>query len=280
MKKSWKRTIELITLFFFILTNVFPFAAEGHNTDIGAIIYGIDTWKQMEKHGKDNYNDLLSYYIVSDAVVFAVDYQAIGDKSAEKYDSLQKNIQNTSHSFILPDRLSFITTGGGSHRAYNHQGFYINYVEKQKYLNISEDVAQKREQRWKLGRDEVLIPAVAAAFGLERTDPRAELISVFAYYAHMIGDLAEGEQSSKAQMKDLSTYSGLLTTCINDIRNAASKCFQQSLILQSFYQSAESLSRTITKNNDNSLSYFEVKALLQRYVPLIIRELGVTTEGI
>ncbi|WP_300792468.1 hypothetical protein [uncultured Bacteroides sp.] len=276
-----RTTLLIFILLFSFLSGVYPFSAPRHNTDIGAILYGIDTWKDMQKHGQSNYNDLLSYYIVSDAVVFAVDYQAIGDNSSEKYESLKENIGKTSHPFSLPNKAEFITTGGGSHRAYNHQGFYFNYLANYEFMGISEEAAQKRQQRWELGRDKVLKPSVAAAFGLGFNDPRVELISVFAYYAHMIGDLAEGEQSSKEQMKELSTYSGLLSSFIKDINSAKSRCQQYpSNNIDLLIREAKILSKNITDYEDDSIAYYEVKSLLQRFTSQIIKDIGVSTEKI
>ena len=276
-----KKITLLIFVLFSFLSAGYPFSAPRHNADIGAILYGIDTWKDMQRHGQSNYNDILSYYIVSDAVVFAVDYQAIGDNSSEKYESLKENIGKTSHSFSLPDKSEFITTGGGSHRAYNHQGFYFNYLANFAFMGISEEVAQKRQQRWELGRDKVLKPSVAAAFGLGFDDPRVELISVFAYYAHMIGDLAEGEQSSKEQMKELSTYSGLLSSFIKDINTARKRCQQYpSHNIYLLIREARILSKNITDNEDDLISYYEIKSLLQRFTSRIIKDIGVSTEKI
>ena len=85
---------------------LFGFAASAHNTDIGYILYGYSTWEEMQKAPN---NVQLSYFIVSDAAVFAIDYQAIGDNGSDKYNELQQNINKTSKSFKLPDISSFIT---------------------------------------------------------------------------------------------------------------------------------------------------------------------------
>ena len=267
---------------------LFGFAASAHNTDIGYILYGYSTWEEMQKAPN---NVQLSYFIVSDAAVFAIDYQAIGDNGSDKYNELQQNINKTSKSFKLPDISSFITIGGGSHRAYNHQGFYYNYLNAAKYTNNSEEDALKRNERWDLGKNKILIPSIECACNLNQKDPRAELIALFVYYTHMIGDLAEGKPSSISQMKDISSYYRLLSSFISDLETASRKCSQyKSYSCNQLIIESRMLKRIITNNSGTSdpnrqdygadwSSYIKVRELFRKYFPLIINEIGVVMEA-
>ena len=252
-------------------------AANGndHNTDVGAVLYGVGSWKEMKK--KDE-KTLTSYYIMSDATYFAIDYP-VGHRDDE-YSQLQDNINRTDNEFVLPNlRELSVSTWGGNHRIYNHQGFYFNYEEAQGAgrLAVAFDVAEKRNERWLAGRDEVLIPAAAAAFGLQRNDPKAEIIALFAYYAHMIGDTFEGKTSD---MQAIGNFRGLLIEFEKECELAFRKGnLRQPASLTGLFNALER-HRLIISKLSSYANYSEIKNIFMSYVPSIIHDMGVSVTDI
>ena len=274
-------TIFSICLFFIITSHEFALSAipkngnsESHNNDIGQCIYGIDSWNEMKKQPN---HVKYSFYIVSDAVAIAVDFRGGQNTNTRKYNYLQENIWKTSSPFSLPEISSFERIPGrvGDHRDYNHQGFYAEYSSSD-YEN-----ADFKKRRWELGRDQLLIPAVASAFGLNVSDPKAELIALFAYYTHMLGDVFEGVEASKNQMRGISDYYSLLCSFTKESKVAYDKCGgKNSSTFYSFMKNIEGLKRTITGNNASCIqAYNLIKHSYKTYIPQILRGLGVETRN-
>ena len=214
MFKSFFKVFSFLSLFLCFYCPLFAKSSEGHNKDLGYIIYEIIEYNKFETEASKD--ELLSYWIVSDATSFAIDENGMG-KTKYKYQSLQDNLKSTTKgkSLILPPYSEFISTGGGNHRAYNHQGFYWDYRDK--YDNNGEN---KYLERWILGRDKILIPSTAVAFNLSIESPEAEAISVVAYYCHILGDLIEGKAD---QMGAISTYYYMLLQLESDLKDALIK---------------------------------------------------------
>ena len=246
-----------------------------HNTDIGAVLYGIGSWKEM---AKQDTNTLLSYYIMSDACYFAVDYP-VGNRDY-LYQDLQNNINQTKHKFVLPDiRTLYVSVWGGKHRIYNHQGFYFNYEEAQQSGNLKIDMplATYREKRWMIGRDQVLIPAAASAFGLSKEDPRAEVVALFAYYAHMLGDTFEGDTSEMQTIKDMRGLISELEREVNVVFNER-KISKPSSITS--MQSELNKARKRCSELSCYSNYIDIKNILFIFVPRVLHEMGINVNNI
>ena len=270
----------LLVIFVLIPAYSLPSMARGandndHNTDIGAIIYKAPNWKEMKK--KDQ-NTLLSYYILSDAAYFAIDYP-VGRRD-DVYPELQDNINRTRNKFVLPPlQILYFSTWGGKHRMYNHQGFYFNYEEAQKTGKLKTDAqtASSRMNRWLIGRDQVLIPAAASAFGLALNNPKSEIIALFAYYAHMIGDVFHGDTKDMSKIK---SFRGLCAEFERECDFAFSKGnTTKPNSLQYLY---EELREKRENMDDSSLYpvYLDIKNIMGIYIPQIIQEMGINVNNI
>ena len=177
-----------------------------HNGHIGYTIFGYPEWKVMDNPNL-NERTRLAFYVVSDATYFAIDYSGKEDINANKYDQLKINteslVKKYNKEFLeIPNYSyieSFIATGGGNHRAYNHQGFKYEYNDEEK------------DKRWSLGRDKVLIPAVKVAFDTD-DEFLVTFVSLTLYYTHLFADLLKGNTS---QLKDISDPIRMLKEYIN-----------------------------------------------------------------
>lgn len=272
------RKLLLIFLLLYILTaSLFCKDSTGHNADILEIIYGFSDYnKFIEEYGSES-DIVLSYWIVSDSAAFAIDEQGMG-KNEDKYASLQKNVatSKTGASLILPSYSKFPSIGGGSHRAYNHQGFYWNYDERTDLEGVN-----KYLERWLLGRDKILIPCVATAFGLSIGDAKAEVIAVIVYYSHMIGDLLEGTERSVQQMTNITSYYYLMMNLESDLQIALEKCegdalqfFNDLKMNNQFYQCRLS----IRSCRSRSTAFFIAKRfLMEKISPIILKLLSINS---
>lgn len=251
--------------------------SNGHNADILEIIYGYTDYdKFINEYGTDS-DIVLSYWIASDSAAFAIDEQGMG-KTEDKYNSLQANVSasKTGASLILPFYSQFPSTGGGSHRAYNHQGFYWNYDER-----TDTEGGNKYLERWMLGRDEILIPCIATAFGLSVGDAKAEAIAVIVYYSHMIGDLFEGTERSVQQMTNITSYYYLMMNLESDLQVALWKCGGEALqyfnnlkMNDQFYHCRLSLRSCRSR----STAFFIAKRFLREKIsPIILRLLSISS---
>ena len=101
----------------------------GHSEDIAYIIYGYEDVKTLEK--KASSDELLSFRIVSYATAFAIDERGNGRTSNTYKSFLGLTLTTkTGKTLALPSYSYFPSIGMGTHRAYNHQGFYWDYRDK------------------------------------------------------------------------------------------------------------------------------------------------------
>lgn len=265
-----------IILIFISTPALFAFGQSVHRLDILASVYGYDLWE------KDNWDDIPkdvqeSYEILSYAATYAIDYNGTRQSNQPNYKKLQENINKTSHPFVLPNISEFTSLGQGTHRAYNHQGFYYQYEERTVTIWENEESIEenKYRRRWLLGRDELLIPATAAAFGLDLNDPRAEVIAIFAYYSHMIGDVAAGEESSIKQMGKLSEFFSLLQELKRESKIAMDRTGRTSQNFDNMYIDVDYVSTiAITQFSDPTESYRYIRSrFMEKYFPKIIEDL-------
>ena len=201
----FRRLILIISYLFLFLFPLFAKGKFGHGNDILNVLYGYADESVLETIGSEK--EKQAYYIVRDAVAFAIDEQGMGrEQTINDYNRLKERIGKTSvgASVKLPDYSEFPSLGGGLHRAYNHQGFYYRY-EDDKYL-----------ERWELGRDRILIPSVSAAFDIPLGDYRAEAMAIILYYIHMVGDLYEGTDRSVNQLGPIKNNYYLLSKLQSD----------------------------------------------------------------
>ena len=231
-------------LLFSCLFAVFGHTATIHNQDVCLALLGY-SYKQDFNKVTDK-NTRLIFNVIADALTLAVDYQAIkktdvnnttyselekqdaadddiintNTRGSEKYNDIKRNLmqlgQTNLSGYGIPNlnaASGFFSLGVGKHRFYNHQGFYAD--ENGRYGDN-----EKRIQRWTAGK-KLLIGCIRAA--LSCTPQTAEVIAVIAYYAHMVGDLAEGAQSSMEQMKPIDTIQGLVTQLFLDLDKALKK---------------------------------------------------------
>ena len=268
-------------LFFIIVIfisshDLYAFGKSVHRLDILASVYGYDLWE------KDNWDDIPkdvqnSYEILSEAATYAIDYNGTRQSNQPSYKKLQENINKTSHPFILPDISEFTSLGQGTHRAYNHQGFYYQYEERStiSWENGESIEENKYRKRWILGRDKLLIPATAAAFGLDLNDPRAEVIAIFAYYSHMLGDVAAGEESSIKQMGKLSEFFSLLQELKRESKLAIDRTGYTSQNFNNMYINIDHVSTlAITQFSDPVAAYRYIRSrFMILYFPKIIGDL-------
>ena len=101
----------------------------GHSEDIAYIIYSYEDVKTHEK--KASSDELLSFRIVSYATAFAIDERGNG-RTSNTYKSFLGLVSTTKKgkTLALPSYSYFPSIGMGTHRAYNHQGFYWDYRDK------------------------------------------------------------------------------------------------------------------------------------------------------
>ena len=186
---------------------LFAFPQTVHNVDVGYVVFGIPTWEIMRQQ---NESLKKAYYALSNAASIAIDYNGSTGQSSTLV-NLKSNLQDLGiDTDWMPNQDDFVKLGGGKHRAYNHQGFGDRYYQ---------DAAKAK--RWKLGRDEILIPTVQKTLNVDIT--AAKLISLQIYYSHTFGDLVEGQLSSIRQMVDLSSPSKLANTMIDDLEDIITK---------------------------------------------------------
>ena len=178
-----------------------------HNGHIGYTIFGYSSWEEMDKNVLDEHT-LKAFYVVSDATYFAIDFSGKDNISEGRYAELKLNTEKLVTEYntefcsmpVYPDIKDFIKTGGGNHRAYNHQGFHHQYENAE------------MNQRWALGRDKILIPAVKVAFDTNDNFVYT-FISLTLYYTHLFGDLLKGNAQ---QLNALSQPSEMLKSYIID----------------------------------------------------------------
>lgn len=171
-----------------------------HNKDICKIFYQELSYKKIGI-GFD------SYCLLTDALIISIDHSNPA-RDQDLFSALERRlvISNTGNNVQLPSFNSLVSLGAGTHRYYNHQGFFFEEQD-----NV------KRRKRWLIGRDEILIPSVAAAFNLSVNDQKAVMISCIAYYIHMIGDVQKGSLKSMCQ---LGNYESLLCDFSNSLEIA------------------------------------------------------------
>lgn len=226
----------------------FSLGTEGHSDDMAYIFYEYDSVSDLSKNAPAD--EKLSFEIMSSGVAFAIDEQGMG-KSVALYRKFEENISSTKQgkNYTLPAYSEFPSLGGGRHRAYNHQGYYWDYRDKyidsdgksvstekvREASNYDTNVAtdgwtNKYLERWIMGREKILKPAVASAFNLEVEDYRIEPIAIMFYYAHMLGDLYEGARASINQMGDITTNYYLIMQMKSDLedslRSSSSEVYQ------------------------------------------------------
>lgn len=160
---------------------------DDHNRHIGHVLFGYPDYDSMEDQLENSRETLLAFYIISDAVCIAVDFSKRENNTRKKYDELVKNLKekNNGISVPIPGYNEFGSLGAGTHRRYNHQGFYYEYEDD-----------PKKNERWKLGRDKLLIPSTRVAFGYEKDEKEVQLIACIAYYTHLFADMIKGETES------------------------------------------------------------------------------------
>lgn len=278
-----KKLLFFLILFFSFIC--FAKNVEGHNADILYIIYGSPNYNSFEK--KSSPDVRLSYWIVSDASAFAIDEQGMG-KNREKYKNLQENVQKTrtGANYVFPTSSEFPSIGGGSHRAYNHQGFYYDYRERA-VENDDGIVTNKYLDRWELGRDEILIPAVAAAFGIEMNDQekvKAEAIAIIVYYSHILGDLYEGSEKSVKQLGYVSKYYFMLMELESNLYDCLHRMGGEAFTyLESLRTSDQfvKIRRSVRNCRSRSSAYYFTRDFMHREMTVIIEKiLGSTIDNL
>ena len=227
----------------------------GHNKDICKIFYQEKSYKRIGI-------GIESYYLLTDALVIAIDHSNPAHHK-KLFSELEKRLNNskTGSNVQLPSFYALKSLGAGTHRYYNHQGFFFEEPDN-----------EMRRERWLIGRDEILIPSTAVAFNLAVNDPKAELIACIAYYIHMIGDIQEGSLKS---MHRLDNYRKLLCSFSNDLETAEvynagekAKAFASKIKTVSTEESWVSL--TVEKPNYANLF---LKRYLRNNVPEVLKEL-------
>ena len=265
----FKKTTFLILFLILFIFSLFAKDSAGHNEDIGYIIYGFSEYDNFfSKASKD---ELMSYWIVSDATAFAIDEQGMG-KTKEKYDALQNNIKTTrkGKTLILPPYSDFPSTGGGNHRAYNHLGFYWDYRDRE----VEQDGKTKNPylDRWIMGRDKILIPSVAVAFDLNIDAPEAEAIAVIAYYCHMLGDEYQGKTS---QMTTMPSFYFMLSQLKTDLMIALKKTgritfFYNEPIMNDKFKKIQ---YSVRSCKSKETAFFRSREFMRIEMPIIIEKL-------
>lgn len=227
----------------------------GHNKDICEIFYQEKSYKRIGI-------GIESYYLLTDALVIAIDHSNPAHHK-KLFSELEKRLSNSKmgNNVHLPSFSALKSLGAGTHRYYNHQGFFFE-----------DPFNEMRKERWLIGRDEILIPSTAAAFNLTINDPKAGIIACIAYYIHMIGDIQEGSLKS---MYQLGNYQKLLRKFSNDLETAGvynagekMKAFASKIKTVSTGESWVSL--TVEKPN---LANFFLKRYLRNNVPEVLKEL-------
>lgn len=238
----------------------------GHGNDILYVLYGYQDENELESRGTDK--EKMGYYIVRDALAFAIDEQGMG-KTENEWRQLKEKVSKTEmgSKINLPSYSEFPSLGGGSHRAYNHQGFYFDYRdEEDKYL-----------KRWELGRDKILIPCVSAAFDIPLGDYRAEALSIIFYYIHMLGDLYEGTDRSVSQLFPIATHWFLLSGIQSDeehiLNNNYGKprnIFMDEMMYNSFVKIKRSVSHARSRKSAFDLTVLFFKNELRYFINSLI----------
>ena len=119
----------MVLIVIFLPSDVFAKGMWGHSEDIAYIIYGYEDVKTLEK--KASSVELMSFRIVSYATAFAIDERGNG-RTSNTYKSFLglASTTKTGKTLALPSYSYFPSIGMGTHRAYNHQGFYWDYRDK------------------------------------------------------------------------------------------------------------------------------------------------------
>ncbi len=227
----------------------------GHNKDICEIFYQEKSYKRIGI-------GIESYYLLTDALVIAIDHSnPAHDKKI--FSELEKRLGNSKSGgdIQLPSFKSLKSLGAGTHRYYNHQGFFFE-----------DPFNEMRKERWLIGRDEILIPSTAAAFNLTVNDPKARIIACIAYYIHMIGDIQEGNLKS---MNQLDNYRKLLCSFGDGLETAGAytagektEAFTSKIKIVSTGESWASLA-----NEKPHRANFYLKRYLRNNVPEVLKEL-------
>ena len=118
-----------ISEYILMFSDVFAKGMWGHSEDIAYIIYGYENVKTLEK--KASSYELLSFRIVSYATAFAIDERENG-RTSNTYEAFLglASTTKTGKTLALPSYSYFPSISMGTHRAYNHQGFYWDYRDK------------------------------------------------------------------------------------------------------------------------------------------------------
>ena len=230
-----------ILIFSIIIAVVFGFfplyslPSNLHNQQIGDAIFRIATWAEMSRKSD---SVKIKYYIATNAASIAID----GKLNA--YSNLIENVSKLNPSIAdkLPDLKDLKQLSGGSHRFYNHQGYYNDYG-----LDVN------RTKIWVTNRDNILRPSVAAIYGIHENSGLTDIFSSQIYYTHLFGDLQEGKIRSINQMTgssyngikyDLRTPAGIITAYTSDGSMSSSKLStKQQLIQRKYDVDFESLKR-------------------------------------
>ena len=237
--------------------------SKGHNTDIGSVIYEYDSWSRISKNATKGMK--LSYYILTNALMISIDHSS-PQKDNHTYSQLQINTYRANPSIVItfPDLKTLGSFGGGTHRKYCHQGFY------------PENINGYRKEIWELRRNNILIPAVAIAFNIDRNNPAATIIAIISYYLHMLGDLYTGDSK---YMDNINSYPKLLSNFSKDLKLLADKvssCHSNLDIMINTLAKAACHQTTIKSSycySNTGIMYHYSKEYLHKIVPVVIEEL-------
>ena len=261
----------LLLFLIFLSSTIYAKNSRGHNEDLLYIIYGYEDYDTFEKKVSDS--EKLSYWIVSDATAFAIDENGMG-KTKDKYQSLQDNLKSTTKgkSLLLPPYSDFPNTGGGQHRAYNHQGFYWDYSNK--WIEQNDERINPYLNRWILGRDKILIPSVAVAFGLNIGAPEAEAIAVITYYCHILGDEYQGKTN---QMETIASFYYMLSQLKYDLMDAIKKVggvpfyyYNNEIVMNDIFGRVQ---RSVRSCKSKETAFYIAKKFMRNEMPIIIEKL-------
>lgn len=237
--------------------------SKGHNTDIGHIIYGFHSWKELHKNASEEI--LNSYYIFTDALMISIDHTT-EKRDSHKYEQLALNIRKATKSIaMLPPLKNISAPGGAAHRKYCHQGFIIN-----------DDIPEYSRTIWTNRRDSILIPSVCIAFNMKPDDPRATIIAIIGYYIHMLGDLYKGETQF---MNGIRTYSQMFRKFASDLAEYEAKLQYQYTSLNQLINKLNAaanhreLTRSFEGNSFRTAMYGYTKSYLSKTIPDVIAEM-------
>ena len=161
----------------------------GHGADIAYVLTG-DSRNSSDPDIRDAVK----------AAQFAIDGNGtISEK--DSYDDLVSRLKARKPDLILPEYTigNFPSLGGQYHRRWCHQGYYYDYASSTKSIYAEtergENGETKYDRRWKLGRDKLLEPALAAIYGFDLSNKsdktKVEILAIIIYYTHLAGDLTD-----------------------------------------------------------------------------------------